>query len=179
MTKTYTQGETAEFGDFSREMLSQKIETRRWQYTRGGKVARFYHVTAGFEVAGSCARWTDERWLVRQEIGDTTHGRYFLTEESAFEYFNLISVDITYTVSVVVAQAEYATLLPTIGEKMSEKFSGGHYIVDKGEESGKTYVLRFEIPEVKFDGWDDFYCGYAQALFDEAQARYIELMQED
>lgn len=41
------------------------------------------HHTAGYECAGSMARWTDERWSVLTFSDGASHGRSFLTREAA------------------------------------------------------------------------------------------------
>ena len=45
------------------------------------------HHTAGYECAGSMARWTNEKWAVRFVADGATHGRSFLTEHEACEWF--------------------------------------------------------------------------------------------
>lgn len=47
------------------------------------------HHSAGYESAGSCARYTREKWTVlsRDIYSNTTHGKAFLKESEAREYF--------------------------------------------------------------------------------------------
>jgi hypothetical protein len=56
--------------------------------TREGRVIRLEHATSGYELAGSCARWTDGYWAVRFNENDgTLHGRRFRDEGEARTLF--------------------------------------------------------------------------------------------
>lgn len=46
------------------------------------------HSTAGYECAGSMARWTNEYYSVTFEAGGAINGRRFLTEKDARDLFN-------------------------------------------------------------------------------------------
>ncbi len=52
------------------------------------------HHTAGYECAGSCARYTEERWKVRYIFDNALHGKAFLTEKEAQEYFDAYTTPI-------------------------------------------------------------------------------------
>jgi hypothetical protein len=45
------------------------------------------HHTAGYEIAGSGTRWTNERWSVSFMDSGVKHGRSFRTEAEARELF--------------------------------------------------------------------------------------------
>lgn len=51
----------------------------------------FSHRSAGYEPAGSMARWTDERWSVLFMSDGATHGRSFSTEQAAREHFERVT----------------------------------------------------------------------------------------
>ena len=54
----------------------------------GGREYILYHKTAGYEPAGSMARWTEERYGVSFFEHIASHGRMFLTESEARTLFN-------------------------------------------------------------------------------------------
>lgn len=53
------------------------------------------HHTEGYEPAGSCARFTKEKWTVKYPFDGAIHGQAFKTEKEAREYFE------TYTKPII------------------------------------------------------------------------------
>jgi len=75
----------AEYGTLTQEQFGKKVVL-----DRGFNINREYkliHRTAGFQCAGSCARFDDEAWGVLFEFDGAEHGRYFKTEADARELF--------------------------------------------------------------------------------------------
>lgn len=60
-----------------------------------GNLYRLEHYTAGYEPAGSRARWTNEGWAVRFNSGGSVHGRRFKTEKEAIDRFNEVTTGIS------------------------------------------------------------------------------------
>lgn len=50
---------------------------------RNGRDYTLHHVSRGYEVAGSCARFTEEKWSVTFTLGGCSHGRAFKTPQEA------------------------------------------------------------------------------------------------
>jgi hypothetical protein len=48
-----------------------------------GREYHLIHQSAGFEAAGSCARWTNGYFAARRLIDGAWHGRQFKTEQEA------------------------------------------------------------------------------------------------
>lgn len=53
------------------------------------------HKTAGYECAGSCARYTGEAWgAIAKSNSGTTYGQWYKTEAEAREHFDRVSTPI-------------------------------------------------------------------------------------
>jgi hypothetical protein len=78
---------TAEYGTYPDAMRSRKtiLERRAAAY---GRTYVLSHSTAGYEPAGSCARWTNEKWAAgHTDSNGTFYGQSFKTEHEARAYF--------------------------------------------------------------------------------------------
>jgi hypothetical protein len=73
---------TAEYGTYPDSARSVvKVIARQGKYT-------LKHHTAGYEPAGSCARYTDEVWSITFELDGSTHGRRFRDQWDAHKLFD-------------------------------------------------------------------------------------------
>jgi hypothetical protein len=77
----------AEYGTYSDALRSKKtiLERRAAAY---GRTCLLSHSTPGYEPAGSCARWTDERWTAgHTDSNGAFYGQSFKSEHEARSYF--------------------------------------------------------------------------------------------
>lgn len=51
------------------------------------RVIRFEHISAGYQIAGSCGAWVDECYAVRFDEGGCIHGRRFASETDAVKTY--------------------------------------------------------------------------------------------
>ena len=63
------------------------LDTRPMKNKQFGADGKLYHRTAGYEVAGSRMRWTNEVWGASFEIYGTTNGQRFKTLKEARQRF--------------------------------------------------------------------------------------------
>ena len=79
----------AEYGDIKRLGWRMSVETLLGTHVRerDGRVYKLSHHAAGYEVAGSCARWTNEKWSVRFMLDGARHGKSFASWLDAVCYF--------------------------------------------------------------------------------------------
>jgi hypothetical protein len=76
-----------EYRDISAQEYAIRTElARSWSDAVHG-IVRLVHSTAGYEVAGSAARFTNEYFAVRFQLGNATHGRRFKSEAEARETY--------------------------------------------------------------------------------------------
>jgi len=63
-----------EYGTFTDQERSKKsVLGELHQY-------RLLHISAGYEPAGACARWTDEEYAVNFDLDGAIHGRRFAAD---------------------------------------------------------------------------------------------------
>lgn len=75
----YANAPSAQFSKVTK--LDSAVNDRREYFLK--------HHTAGFELAGSMARWNaNEVWSVTFEMGGATNGRRFLNKAEAQDLFN-------------------------------------------------------------------------------------------
>lgn len=61
-----------------------------------GREYTLVHKTAGYECAGSCARYTEELWgAIGRNFDGTTTGQWYLTEAEARAHFDRVTTPIT------------------------------------------------------------------------------------
>ena len=84
MTKAQHLPRVAEYGDESL-MGNMSIVTPRQGGIAflGNRHYVFSHHTAGYELAGSAARWTDEKWTISVQYDNQRHARAWNTYERA------------------------------------------------------------------------------------------------
>ena len=79
-----------EYGSYTDDQRSKVTTLDSGKSPEGEYPRQFYlkHHSAGYEPAGSMARWTDERWGVTFDQGGAINGRRFLTLPPAQDLFN-------------------------------------------------------------------------------------------
>jgi hypothetical protein len=81
---------TIEYGD-SRFQDNKSITTvlhAAATVRKPGLILRLEHISAGYEIAGSAGRWTNECWAVRFDADACVHGRRFASEDAAVAHYN-------------------------------------------------------------------------------------------
>ena len=75
----------AEYGTFPAEDIAARtlIEERTTDKGAFSRTYRLWQVGAGWETAGSVARWTDGYWAVLFDMDGASHGRRFRDEQEA------------------------------------------------------------------------------------------------
>ena len=79
--------------EYSRDLIMNSVTVLSHKMVRLGYSdrqveLRLEHHTAGYEPAGSMARWTDERWSVGTDVDGAYHGICYLTFERALAAYN-------------------------------------------------------------------------------------------
>ncbi len=79
----------AECGTYSRELNATRTKiAEAIGAVHSYPMVTFCHETRGYVIAGSCMRWQEANWSVLYWLQDgTRHGRRFLDEADAREYF--------------------------------------------------------------------------------------------
>ena len=75
---------TADFGTFSRDLYAEVtvLDAATGALHRYPTVQLVYS-TRGYEIAGSCARWTEAYWAVRWSDGSASHGQRYSMDDEA------------------------------------------------------------------------------------------------
>lgn len=84
---------TAEYRDLQKEDFAVRTVLKRGEpkdkYIKSQ--VELYHLSIGYCLAGSCARYQDvEVWGVCCTFDSTTHGRRYLTRQEAEEHFTCL-----------------------------------------------------------------------------------------
>ena len=78
-------GSVAEYRDVDGIARDEVLASGSGEY---GQTFELVRVTPGWKLAGSCARWSDERFACRTTFRDGVQsGRTFLTLDEARDYF--------------------------------------------------------------------------------------------
>lgn len=77
-----------EYSTYGDEEASKRTLLATEYSPRLGRNVRLMHKTAGYEPAGSCARFTQELWGALYDLDWSTAGQWFKTEAEARKYFN-------------------------------------------------------------------------------------------
>lgn len=79
----------AEFGTFDPALLAKatRLAQAPSRHTPG-LVFYLEHLSAGYAIAGSCARWDAECWRVSFHMDGARHGQRFASEIAARAFFN-------------------------------------------------------------------------------------------
>lgn len=75
----------AEYGSITADQYGKKITLQT--ATKERREYRLIHRTAGYQIAGSCARLDKEAWGVLFEFDGAEHGRWFKTLPEASDLF--------------------------------------------------------------------------------------------
>jgi hypothetical protein len=78
---------TAEYGEISVNGWPRSERTVLETRAAKGREYILSHHTAGYEIAGSCARLAREYWAVRFRLDGAIHGRRFSNETDARDVF--------------------------------------------------------------------------------------------
>ncbi len=79
----------AEYGDLtSADMATRTVIERGYIHGGSFQSAELVLSSAGYECAGSAARWTDGYWSVETYFNGARHGRRFKTEADALALFD-------------------------------------------------------------------------------------------
>lgn len=82
---------TVEYGDIKANHLPVSTYTILYQRTKNGREYKLVHRSAGYEPAGSAARYTNKCWSVDFWLDNARHGRRFTVRDKADEYFDRMS----------------------------------------------------------------------------------------